>query len=84
MGDRVESECLQGLPNELLLNIFGHLPCNFRLASVSRVCHHFKELIDSIEVKSLELKVTFPEQDILKMKPNGRKRHPCTSYCVRS
>lgn len=76
MGNRVESKCLQGLPNELLLNIFGHIPCNFRLASVILVCHHFKELIDTIEMKSLELKVTFPEQDILKLKPNGRKMHP--------
>ena len=76
MDNRVESRCLQGLPNELLLNIFGHIPCNFRLASVIRVCHHFKELIDKIEVKSLELRVAFPEQEILRMKPNGRKKHP--------
>ena len=76
MGDRMEPKCLQDLPNELLLRIFGHLPCNFRLASVTRVCHHFKELIDKIEMKTLELKVTFPEQDMLKLKPNGRKKHP--------
>ena len=76
MGDRMEPKRLQGLPNELLLKIFGHLPCNFRLTSVTRACHHFKELIDSIEMKSLELKVTFPEQEILKMKLIGRKKHP--------
>ena len=76
MGDRVESRCLQGLPNELLLNIFSHLPCNFRLASVTRVCHHFKELIDKIEMKTLELNVTFPERDMLDWKAKGRKKHP--------
>ena len=76
MGDRVESNCLQGLPNELLLKIFGQVPYKFLRTSVTRVCQHFKVLIDKIEMESLELKVTFPEQEILKMKPNGRKMHP--------
>lgn len=76
MGDRVESRCLQGLPNELLLKIFSHVPYNFLRASVTRVCQHFKVLIDKIEMKSLELKVTFPEQEIFKRKPNGRNMHP--------
>ena len=76
MGDRMESRCLQSLPNELLLNILGHLPCNFRLTSVTHVCHQFKDLIESMEMKTLELKVTFPEQEILNLEPNERKKHP--------
>ena len=76
MDDQIKSRCLQGLPNELLLKILGYLPCNFRLASVTRVCHHFKDLIDSIEMKSLDLKVNFPEREILKIKRSARKKHP--------
>ena len=68
------SRCLQGLPNELLLKILGYLPCNFRLASVNRVCHHLKDLVDSIEIKSLDLKVTFPEKEILNMKKSVRNK----------
>ena len=76
MDAQKKSRCLQDLPNELLLKILGYLSCNFRLASVTRVCHHFKDLIDSIEMKSLDLKVIFAEKEILKMKRSARKKHP--------
>ena len=69
--------CLQGLPDELLLKILGYLSCNFRLASVSRVCHHFNELVGSFEMKSLDLKIMFPEKEILEMKRSARKKYPC-------
>lgn len=74
MDDQTKSKCLQGLPNELLLKILGYLPCNFRLASVSRVCHHFNDLIDSFEMKSLDLNATFPEKKILNVKKSVRKK----------
>ena len=68
--------CLPGLPNELLLKILGYLSCNFRRASVSRVCHHFHELVDTFEMKSLDLNVTFPEREILDAKKSVRKNLP--------
>ena len=75
MVHRMKSGCLYGLPNELLLHIFGYLPCNFRLASVTRVCHHFKDLIDSMGLKSLDLRVTISEKEILRIKKSTRKKH---------
>ena len=76
MGDQTDPRCLEGLPSELLLKIFGYLSCNFRLASVIRVCHQFKDLIDSIGMESLDLKVVFSEEEILKIKRSARKDYP--------
>ena len=74
--DSQEKKCIQSLPNELLLKILGYLPCNFRLASVNRVCRQFKDLIDSMAMTSLDLKVTFSEKEILKMEKSiARRRH---------
>ncbi len=71
----MKPSCLHDLPNELLREIFGYLPCNFRLASVTRVCQHFKDLIDSMGLKSLDLKVTIPENEIPKIEKSTRKKH---------
>ena len=73
MNNETKIRCLQGLPNELLLKILGYLPCNFRLASVNRVCRHFKDLIDSIEMKSLDLKIT-SGKELLNKKKSERKK----------
>ena len=75
MDGQMKIRCLQGLPDEILLKILNYLPCNFRLASVNRVCHHFKDLIDSIGIKSLDLKVTLPEKENQEMKKNVRNKH---------
>ena len=64
--DSQEKKGIQVLPNELLLKIFGHLPCNFRLTSVNRVCHRFKDSVDSITITSLDLKVALSDKENLK------------------
>ena len=73
--DIQEKKCIQDLSSELLLEILGYLPCNFRLTSVNRVCHRFKDLVDSITITSLDLKVTLSEKEMLKMNKKGLKRH---------